>query len=147
MNIASIEGIEGTEGGSAYNASKGGVVILTKNMAIDYGRAGIRVERGLPGLHRHADDPGVFGMDGMEDVLADIVDAHPLGRLGRPEEIAAAALFLALRRRVVRHRARARRSTAATPPATATASRTDGPRLTGFGSRDGALAGGVRVGD
>ena len=39
VNIARIEGIEGTEGGSAYNASKGGVVMLTKSMAVDYGRA------------------------------------------------------------------------------------------------------------
>ena len=37
VTIASIEGIEGTAGGSAYSASKGGVVLLTKNMAIDYG--------------------------------------------------------------------------------------------------------------
>ena len=43
VNVASVEGIEGTEGGSAYNASKGAVVILTKNLAIDYGRLGIRV--------------------------------------------------------------------------------------------------------
>jgi NAD(P)-dependent dehydrogenase (short-subunit alcohol dehydrogenase family) len=42
INIASIEGLEGTAGGSAYNASKGGVVLLTKNLAIDYGRSGIR---------------------------------------------------------------------------------------------------------
>ena len=36
VTVASIEGLEGTAGGSAYSASKGGVVILTKNMAIDY---------------------------------------------------------------------------------------------------------------
>jgi NAD(P)-dependent dehydrogenase (short-subunit alcohol dehydrogenase family) len=37
VTLASIEGLEGTAGGSAYNASKGGVVLLTKNVAIDYG--------------------------------------------------------------------------------------------------------------
>ena len=42
VTVASIEGLEGTSGGSAYNASKGGVVLLTKNLAIDYGRQGIR---------------------------------------------------------------------------------------------------------
>ena len=40
ITIASVEGINGTEGGSAYNASKGGVVLLSKNVAIDYGRFG-----------------------------------------------------------------------------------------------------------
>ena len=50
VTIASIEGIEGTAGGSAYSASKGGVVILTKNMAIDYAGRGIRVNTVCPGF-------------------------------------------------------------------------------------------------
>ena len=94
VNIASVEGLAGTEGGSTYNAAKGGVVILTKNMAIDYGRAGIRVNAICPGF---IDTPmlrSVFSMDGMAEVRADITAAHQLGRLGRAEEIAAAALFL-----------------------------------------------------
>jgi NAD(P)-dependent dehydrogenase (short-subunit alcohol dehydrogenase family) len=48
VNIASVEGIEGFLGGSSYNASKGGVVLLTKNMAIDYGPSGIRVNAVAP---------------------------------------------------------------------------------------------------
>lgn len=94
VNIASVEGLAGTEGGSTYNAAKGGVVILTKNMAIDYGRSGIRVNAICPGF---IDTPmlrGVFGMDGMADVQADITAAHQLGRLGRASEIAAVAAFL-----------------------------------------------------
>jgi NAD(P)-dependent dehydrogenase (short-subunit alcohol dehydrogenase family) len=94
VNIASVEGLAGTEGGSTYNAAKGGVVILTKNMAIDYGRAGIRVNAVCPGFIDTPMLQGVFEMEGMTDVLADITAAHQLGRLGRAEEIASAALFL-----------------------------------------------------
>jgi len=50
VTIASVEGLEGTAGGSSYNASKGGVVIFTKNLAIDYGRAGIRANSICPGF-------------------------------------------------------------------------------------------------
>jgi NAD(P)-dependent dehydrogenase (short-subunit alcohol dehydrogenase family) len=95
VNVASIEGIEGTEGGSAYNASKGGVVILTKNMALDYGRRGIRANCICPGFIDTPMMAAVFGMEGMEHVRKSFVDAHALGRCGQPEEIAAAALFLA----------------------------------------------------
>jgi NAD(P)-dependent dehydrogenase (short-subunit alcohol dehydrogenase family) len=94
VNIASVEGLAGTEGGSSYNAAKGGVVILTKNMAIDYGRSGIRVNAICPGF---IDTPmlrDVFAMEGMGEVMADITAAHQLGRLGRADEIASAARFL-----------------------------------------------------
>ena len=52
MNLASVEGLEGGESMSAYNASKGGVVLLTRNMAIDYGPFGIRVNAICPGFIR-----------------------------------------------------------------------------------------------
>jgi NAD(P)-dependent dehydrogenase (short-subunit alcohol dehydrogenase family) len=95
INIASIEGIEGFEGGSAYNASKGGVVLLTKNMALDYGRKGIRVNAICPGFIETPLFDSVFGMEGIAEVKERIEDASQLGRFGRPVEIANAALFLA----------------------------------------------------
>ena len=94
VTLASIEGLEGTAGGSAYSASKGGVVILTKNMAIDYGGRGIRVNAICPGFIETPMTDSVFG-PGMEAALADIVHEHKLGRrMGRPEEIASVAAFL-----------------------------------------------------
>jgi NAD(P)-dependent dehydrogenase (short-subunit alcohol dehydrogenase family) len=94
VTIASVEGLEGTAGGSSYNASKGAVVIFTKNLAIDYGRAGIRANAICPGFIETPMLEGVFGMPGMEEIRASITDEHKLRRLGRPEEIAAVALFL-----------------------------------------------------
>jgi NAD(P)-dependent dehydrogenase (short-subunit alcohol dehydrogenase family) len=94
VTIASIEGLEGTAGGSAYSASKGGVVILTKNMAIDYAGRGIRVNSICPGFIETPMTDSVFG-PGMEAARADVLREHKLGRrMGRPEEIAAAAAFL-----------------------------------------------------
>jgi len=95
VNIASVEGIEGFEGGSAYNASKGAVILLTRNMAIDYGRKGIRVNAVCPGF---IDTPlfrSTLETEGMAEIREKIRDAHQLGRFGRPEEIANGALFLA----------------------------------------------------
>ncbi len=94
VNIASVEGLEGFEGGSAYNASKGGVVLLTRNLSIDYGRRGIRANCICPGLIQTNMTAGIFSED-MKEQRDRFIDAHQLGRVGRPEEIAAAALFLA----------------------------------------------------
>jgi NAD(P)-dependent dehydrogenase (short-subunit alcohol dehydrogenase family) len=95
INVASIEGIEGTEGGSAYNASKGGVVLLTKNMAIDYGRFGIRVNCICPGFIDTPMFRSVMESPGMARFKDEYRKHHKLGRFGRASEIAGAALFLA----------------------------------------------------
>ena len=95
VNIASVEGLEGSEGGSAYNASKGGVVLLTRNMAMDYARKGVRVNAICPGFIDTPMLSQVLDNAALAEFKARIIDAHQLGRLGRPEEIANAALFLA----------------------------------------------------
>jgi len=94
VTIASVEGLEGTAGGSSYNASKGGVVLLTKNMAIDYGPSGIRVNAICPGFIDTPMTESIFGMGGMEGPRDGCIEEHALRRLGRADEIAAAAAFL-----------------------------------------------------
>jgi NAD(P)-dependent dehydrogenase (short-subunit alcohol dehydrogenase family) len=94
VNLASIEGLEGTAGGSSYNASKGGVVLLTKNIAIDYGPSGIRANAICPGF---IDTPlleSVIGLPGMEHAREGLRHEHKLRRFGRAEEVAAVAAFL-----------------------------------------------------
>ncbi len=92
--VASIEGLEGTAGGSVYSASKGGVVLLTKSMAIDYAGRGIRVNAVCPGFIDTPMTRRVFDGPGLEEAKARAIAEHKLRRLGRPEEIAAAAAFL-----------------------------------------------------
>lgn len=93
ITIASVEGLEGCEAGSTYNASKGAVVLLTKNMASDYGRIGIRANAICPGF---IETPMFRSVIPHLGEIADrIRDQHKLGRWGRPSEIASAAYFLA----------------------------------------------------
>src|SRR6185369_3229502 len=87
--------LEGTEGGSTYNASKGGVVLLTKNVAIDYGRLGIRANAICPGFIETPMFHAVFDNDVLAPFRERIREQHKLGRFGRPEEIAGVAFFLA----------------------------------------------------
>lgn len=95
VTVASVEGIEGTEGGSAYNASKGGVVLLTKNMAIDYGRLGIRANAVCPGFIDTPMFRAVLGSETMSAFRDEYREHHKLGRFGQPAEIASAVAFLA----------------------------------------------------
>jgi NAD(P)-dependent dehydrogenase (short-subunit alcohol dehydrogenase family) len=94
VTMASIEGLEGTAGGSAYNAAKGGVVLLTKNIALDYGPSGIRANAICPGFIDTPMLESVMGIEGMEGPLQSITAEHALQRRGRAEEIAAVATFL-----------------------------------------------------
>lgn len=94
VTLSSIEGLEGTAGGSAYNASKGGVVLLTKNAAIDYGPSGIRVNAICPGFIETPLFDSVMGLAGMEGPREGLRHEHKLRRFGRPAEVAAVAAFL-----------------------------------------------------
>jgi NAD(P)-dependent dehydrogenase (short-subunit alcohol dehydrogenase family) len=94
VTIASVEGLEGTAGGSSYNASKGGVVLLTRNVAIDYGPKGVRANCICPGFIDTPMFRSVFGLAGTEEMREDVRREHALRRFGRAEEIAAVAAFL-----------------------------------------------------
>ncbi|MGF2944590.1 SDR family NAD(P)-dependent oxidoreductase [Mycobacterium sp. Lab-001] len=94
VTVSSIEGLEGTAGGSSYNAAKGGVVLLTRNMALDYGPSGIRVNAICPGFIETPMAESVFSLEAMAGPLASITKEHALQRLGRPDEVAAMAAFL-----------------------------------------------------
>jgi NAD(P)-dependent dehydrogenase (short-subunit alcohol dehydrogenase family) len=94
INLASVEGLEGMQQQAAYNASKGGVVLLTRSMAVDYAPQGIRVNCLCPGL---IETPmtNLLKAEELKGVREAFIKLHPIGRAGQPEEVAAAALFLA----------------------------------------------------
>ena len=97
INIASINGLVGYPMGlgggfDAYVPSKGGVVQFTKNLAIDYGKKNIRVNCICPG---HIDTNLIREFIQDPERREWLEQRYPMGRIGRPEEVAYAALFLA----------------------------------------------------
>lgn len=96
VSTSSIEGIVAEPDGAAYVASKGGIVSLTKEMALTYAKHGIRSNCVCPGwidtpmARRSIDKHG-----GLEVMMPEIQRLQPIGRLGRPEEVGKAVLFLA----------------------------------------------------
>ncbi|MET8649646.1 SDR family NAD(P)-dependent oxidoreductase [Nocardia aurea] len=91
INTASTAGLVGQKGQAVYAAAKGGVVQMTKSVALDFATRGVRVNAICPGMtwtalaHRGDEGPPP----------ADLIPPQPMKRWGMPEEIAAAALFLA----------------------------------------------------
>ena len=97
VNNASDWAIIGGQGATAYCATKGAVIQITRSMALDFGRQGIRVNAVCPGdtyVERWRED-GRVSPDEFDDYLKRIGDDYPLGRVGTTDEIARAVLFLA----------------------------------------------------
>jgi len=92
VNMASTNALGGEEEFSDYNASKGGVLQLTRTMAVELGGNGIRVNCVCPGF---IDTPLNRALATEEEFREYERDHIPLGRRGRPEEVASAYLFLA----------------------------------------------------
>jgi len=97
IHIASIVGAMGCSDRAAYAASKGGLIGLGRSMAVDYASYGIRVNTLNPGFIETELTRVYFDKLREQDPkkMERIIDHHPLGRLGRPEDVAYAALFLA----------------------------------------------------
>lgn len=91
VNTASINALVGVHGADAYTASKGGLVALTRAMAVEWGRSRIRVNCLCPGP---IDTPMNAPYLGDEARLAEMTARIPLGRVATPDEIAAMAVFL-----------------------------------------------------
>jgi NAD(P)-dependent dehydrogenase (short-subunit alcohol dehydrogenase family) len=93
VNNASVLGLVGFANHAAYSASKGGVIALTREAAVEYGSKGVRVNCICPGF---IETPMIAGAKANAAILGAMLKVlHPLGRLGRAEEIAELALFLA----------------------------------------------------
>ena len=92
VNCSSLGGLVGLPSRAAYHASKHGVIGMTKSAALEYAPRGIRINAVCPGT---IDTPMVSSMlEKQADAIKEILRDQPIGRLGRPEEIASAVLFL-----------------------------------------------------
>ncbi len=89
VNISSLSGILGESGSYAYSAAKHGVMGLTKTAAFDFAKTGIRINAVCPAA---VDTPGLE--EAPQKLRQKFINSIPLGRLGKPEEIAAAVLWL-----------------------------------------------------
>jgi NAD(P)-dependent dehydrogenase (short-subunit alcohol dehydrogenase family) len=96
VNTSSVQSRVGFLGWAGYAASKGGINALTQQAAVEYASRGIRVNAIIPGtiltemnerIMQESDDPNA--------VMANWVSMHPMGRVGKPDEVAAAVVFLA----------------------------------------------------
>lgn len=93
VNVASIAGLRGVADRVAYNASKHGLIGLTRTLAVEWGGRGVRVNAVCPGWIKTEMDVADQGSGAYTD--DDIVEHVPMGRFARPEDVAQAVAFLA----------------------------------------------------
>lgn len=96
VNISSVHAFVSYEGNAAYDASKAGMVGLTRALALDHGREGIRVNAICPGyIDTAIMDAWLRTQPDAAAAMQQLLSFHPLGRIGTPRDVADAALFLA----------------------------------------------------
>jgi 3-oxoacyl-[acyl-carrier protein] reductase len=92
LNMTSTAGLKGRAGQVTYAATKGAVIGLTKSLAQEYGRHGVRVNAIAPGFVETEMVAGLLARPGTSQAF---LEATPLGRFGQPDDVASAALYLA----------------------------------------------------
>lgn len=96
VNIASVHAFLSWPDSAAYDAAKSGLIGLTRAMALDHGRDGIRVNAICPGyIQTPLMDRWLDSLPDREETLRQVRSFHPVGRIGTPRDIAEAAFFLA----------------------------------------------------
>jgi NAD(P)-dependent dehydrogenase (short-subunit alcohol dehydrogenase family) len=97
VNVSSVHALATLGGYSAYAASKGGIVAMTRAIALDFAKQNIRVNTVLPGaVQTPMLESSVKQMDTpREEIMREWNEAQPIGRVGQPEEIASVVLFAA----------------------------------------------------
>jgi len=95
VNISSVHAMVSWPGTVAYDVSKCGLIGLTRAMALDHGRDGIRVNAVCPGyIHTPITDRWLETVPDREAAMRRVLSLHPLGRIGTPRDVAEACLFL-----------------------------------------------------
>jgi NAD(P)-dependent dehydrogenase (short-subunit alcohol dehydrogenase family) len=94
VNCSSIGGMVGSKGRSAYSASKHGVIGLTRSAALDYATLGIRINAVCPGIIQNTAMAHEVTKGYDSEIIRAMIAREPIGRLGEPEEIAGAVVWL-----------------------------------------------------
>ncbi len=96
VNISSVHAFASYDGYAAYDAAKAGMLALTRTLALDHGRDGIRANAICPGyISTPMTDQWLREQPDPQATLRQVLSFHPLGRIGTPDDVAEAALFLA----------------------------------------------------
>ncbi len=95
INMGSVNSLMAWENEVAYDASKGGVLMLTKATALDFAKRNIRVNCICPGVIKTPLVQEIWEKSGNPNIEREIVEKHPMNRAGLPEEVANLALYLA----------------------------------------------------